>query len=283
MKKGLTIIIVIIIILAGLFIVLQNMKRDIVTNSSNGFTVANSRTEDTSDDEYMLMPSNIISVFSKYKGSITKEEFGKKLYKYVEENTDRTSNFKSAPVIQENTIVNKEDSFSFVVKLTFKNSYKLLSIELSNTDQTIMIGKYNEFDVLKGIYNGNYNLESASNIVERFISSIDIIYSNSKTKSLNKIAQYYDLNKGEINSYGIYDRNSYLYIAEQTMKMLWTKKPTCDRFEVEKDTFTNANGYSSVEITLYYTTGDIIKAIINIPDDVTVNQIAYITSNEIVK
>ena len=138
----------------------------------------------------------------------------------------------------------------------------------------------NEFSKIKSKYNGNYDIDSIENNLTYFARDVRVIYSNSKSKSHNKILQYYDLNKESINNYSIYDRTSYLNIAIQILSMKWTQNPVYRSYKIDADSFESDNAFSYVKATLYYSTGDTIKLIIEIPNDTSKNANVMFSSED---
>ncbi len=138
----------------------------------------------------------------------------------------------------------------------------------------------NEFSKIRSMYKGNYDIDSIENNLIYFARNVKVIYSNSKSKSHNKILQYYDLNKESINEYSVYDRTSYLNIAIQILSMKWTKNPIYRNYKIDADSFKSDNSFSYVKATLYYSTGDTIKLIIEIPNDTSKNENVMFTSED---
>lgn len=139
---------------------------------------------------------------------------------------------------------------------------------------------YAGFIKIKSMYSGNYDISTLDEYIDKLGIYTKTIYQNSKSKSYNQIRQYYDLNSSEISKYYIMDRTSYLYIAEQVLGMKWTNNPIYQIYKVNETSFKTGTDYSSVNVTMKYSTNDEINIILNIPNDTSKNSDIYITAKE---
>lgn len=179
--------------------------------------------------------------------------------KKIKENNEN-ANFASAE-IDESTIQEGTNGKQFDMILKFTNNQTIrLRTFVSNITKKIAFQKEFGLEDIFKKYTGDIDEASLRKFMYTFEnSSIGIINNLAKEKSYNAILQQYDNKKEQINSYGIYDANDYLDIANQIIQVRWSKGATLKNYTVDEDSLANNGRYTSFNVTLNYTTGNTIK------------------------
>lgn len=179
--------------------------------------------------------------------------------KKIKEN-DTNASFSSAE-IDESTIQEGTNGKQFDMILKFTNSQTIrLRTFVSNITNKIAFQKEFGLEDIFKKYTGDIDEASLRKFMYNFEnSSMAAINNLAKEKSYNAILQQYDNKKEQINSYGIYDANDYLEIANQIISVRWSKGATVKSYTVDEGSLANNGKYTSFNVTLNYTTGDTVE------------------------
>lgn len=217
-------------------------------------------TKDKSDDE--ILSYYKINQIEIEEYHIFNEEDFYSIAKEIKNIKANNENAKySSCEIDTTTKKETDEALTFDMLITFSNSKSMnVKVYLSKTIHKIAFQKEFGLEDIFKKYTGDIDEASLRKFMYTFEnSSIGIINNLAKEKSYNAILQQYDNKKEQINSYGIYDANDYLDIANQIIQVRWSKGATLKNYTVDENSLANNGKYTSFNVTLNYTTGNTVK------------------------
>lgn len=173
---------------------------------------------------------------------------------------DANAKFLSSEV-DTSTKKETDEAVTFDMLIKFNNNKSMnIKVYLSKTTHKIAFQKEFGLEDIFKKYTGDIDEASLRKFMYNFEnSSMAAINNLAKEKSYNAILQQYDNKKEQINSYGIYDANDYLEIANQIISVRWSKGATVKSYTVDEGSLANNGKYTSFNVTLNYTTGDTVE------------------------
>lgn len=172
---------------------------------------------------------------------------GKYVYKMAEVNLD--------------TCENTEDYYTFVVSVKYENNKKVsFRVNLSNKDRKIEFKKYSEFDEIFKLYQGEVEeelfLDKLSGLTNK---AFPFIVNHNAGYSVNGLLQVYDLNKNELNGYGIYTDTDYLNLADQILVVGYKENSSIKNYVYDIENIIFENDYISFDLDIQYSNDITIK------------------------
>ena len=169
--------------------------------------------------------------------------------------------------IELETCENREDYYSFALKLEYSNSNIMkIKVKLSNNENKIEYEKYDELKEAYESYKGPVTKQEVKNHLNYVAKNGKKIYDSCKDINLNEILQYYDLNKEALNKLGIYSDGDYLLATNQIVRVSFSKNPDYVGFTVKPNSVSSNDKYTSFEVHLNYSTNESLKLIMNVID-----------------
>lgn len=175
-------------------------------------------------------------------------------------NDDGTYVYKSAEVNLD-TCENLENCYTFVVNVKYENNKSIsFRMNLSNKENKIEFKKYSEFDNVFELYNGEVKEEDFLDQLSKLTNkAFSFMNKNNAGYSINGLLQTYDLNKNEINSYGIYTDIDYLDLAEQILVLKYNDSLSIKKYIIDTEKIINNNDYFIFDIDIEYSNNVTIK------------------------
>lgn len=163
-----------------------------------------------------------------------------------------------------------DENMTFNILINFDNEKSInMQVYLSKTVHKIAFEKEFSLEEMFKKYSGEIDEASFRKFIYTFENTnIQKINDLAKQKSFNDILKQYDEQKELINSFGIYDANDYLEIANQIIKVRWSRGASIKNYTVDEASLQNNGKYTSFNVTINYTTSDTITVKIGIANKV---------------
>ena len=175
-------------------------------------------------------------------------------------NDDGTYVYKLAEVNLD-TCENLEDRYTFIINVKYENNKSIsFRMNLSNKENKIEFRKYSEFDSVFELYNGEVKEEDFLDQLSKLTNkAFQFMNKNNAGYSINGLLQTYDLNKNELNSYGIYTDIDYLNLAEQILVLKYNPSLSIKKYLIDTDNIIKNDDYFVFDINIVYSNDITIK------------------------